>query len=193
MRLAKGVCCIAIVIILVAIFTAKPSITYNSGAREQLEASLRQIRNELRAAKNERDVRLLLQPGDVWETPTRREQERWVTTYGVRLNWHNGTNYTETLFFPVSLVARPGIGAGGDEPRRPQWAMVPIDDADIEFLPGLLGCDEQAPGDDWLRCNAKRVEFLFTSKAIEDATVLMSDGSIQHVRVENLFSSGVKP
>jgi hypothetical protein len=65
--------------------------------------------------------------------------------------------------------------------------MVPVKDADWETLPYLSGCDNEVT-EALDNCQIRQLEDRFRSRGVQDATVLMSDGSVTHAAIDELLS-----
>lgn len=136
----------------------------------------------------EPDLPFILSRFDSPTLPTLEVQKRWIENHGVRLNWHNGQEYSEAVFYPVALLPNPEIDDKGGESSSPLVAMVPISQGAIENLLELLDCDREESESAWRACRATYIERLFESNGIGDATVLMSDGNVLHVPIAKMKS-----
>lgn len=190
---AKGVLsvCSIVIFVLVAgfILYSKSDVAWNSEARGHLAEAVRHIGIALKTPGRDLPFIPTLEQSEC----SPHERTKWLSQYGVLLRWHDGDGYKETLFYPIALSSDIILEEDRVAPLSPQVVMVPIDRSDRLTVPFLSPCSDEVTIDELEDCQKSQIEKRFRSKNIQDATTLMSDGSVRHLALQDLFaSSGTK-
>jgi len=170
----------------------EPEIAWNSGARERLAEALKAIASNLHApddgaAGSRFDPQeFIAQNMEQQVEPVSHNGRELVEKHGVTLRWRGNGVYQDVLFYPLAISNKVALEPHTDVRPTPEIVMVPVEDKDIETLPILYGC-ANSNANAQRECQLRRLKSLFLQQGIADAAVLMSDGTVLHIPVDNLF------
>ena len=149
---------IAFTIALAALLLPEPKATQNSGSREVLADALREI------------GRSLMSPGEL---------ERSAAWQDVSVSWYHQVDYQKILFRPVALSPKLTLTPSAAAAPTPLVVMVPVEPADAKRSP-ILSAGEPATLGERQKRQREQIKKCFAAHGIEDAALLLSDGSIEH-------------
>jgi hypothetical protein len=183
-----GVACLGIVAMLLL---SQPKVAWNAGARERLFGALNAIACDLRVKDDgvgsskldSRDFIPRSMEHRVESTP--RNGKVLVEQHGVSMQWRRNGAYEGLLFYPVAVSQEVAIEPQSNAEPTPQIVMVPVDEEDVETLPNLSGCRD-VTAERICECQFRRMKLLFSKHGIEYAIMLMSDGSVRALPVDDL-------
>lgn len=183
---------VVILVALIALLGPSPPVIWNSNIRERLKNQLKEICTEIIAREQEPEagpvvLQDILMEGVPHREPAGSRGVSLLLKYGVTARWRReDETLVRVAFFPF-IVSNDLRLSSGKRALRPLLVMVPIKDADWETLPYLSGCDDEV-GEALDSCQLRQLEDRFRSRGVQDATVLMSDGSVTHAAIDELLS-----
>ena len=148
--------------LLVAILVPDSKIAYNSGSRERLMKKMRDI-----------SIGLVNQ-----EKPAMPEN-------CLTVNWYRNGGYERVVFQPVAIRAK--VPAELDPNEVPIWVMTPLYSANQQ-TPTTLSAPEDEDQEHW-DSHHHQVCRLFHENNVNDAVVLMSDGKVASLSIDELEAS----
>lgn len=168
-----------IISILASLLVGKEEIAYNSGARERLAYTLRSIWEELDSFEKTTEVSSSIDLSN-WD------DELFRVKFCTFVKWYDGNAYHDVYFVPVVFASDFTVGEKSNH-QFPIVVMIPRGSAELQEAPTAWDSETELPENECVKCRMASIGRLFLENGIEDATVLMSDGSIHHAPISKLF------
>jgi hypothetical protein len=164
----------------------------NSATYGRLRHAVEEIRSSFVAASHGRTP-FRFDPEDFIPRPKDRKGDDSVARSavlvkqnGVSVRWYRKGGSERILFYPIAVTQEVVIEPESESVAVPQIVMVPVDRDDIGTLPNLSGCQD-APAETLFEWQFDRMRILFSEHSLNEAIVLMSDGSITWLPAADVY------